>query len=140
LNHPQGVIDKSQEVSQLQIELIKAFKVPHPVSNCLELDPKSVFESRRDEEELPSYPAAEPQVTEEQTVTIPGEEDLPIRTPTPELLGNTYSKVNRRELICFKGQMFSLLEICLMLLRYNCIYLSPSKLTFIEKNKQTLLI
>jgi hypothetical protein len=106
LNHPQGVIDKSQEVSQLQIELIKAFKVPHPVSNYLELDPKSVFESRRDEEELPSYPTAEPQVTEEQTVTIPGEEDLPIRTPTPELLGNTNMKVNKSELICSKGQLF----------------------------------
>ena len=29
----------------------------------------------------------EPEITEEQTVSIPGEEDLPVRTPTPELLG-----------------------------------------------------
>ena len=95
-------MDKSQEVSQLQIELIQAFKVPHPVPNCLELDPKSVFETRSvsesrsgfesrrmEEEELPSY-ANEPQITEEQTVSIPGEEDLPIRTPTPELLGTFF--------------------------------------------------
>ena len=35
------------------------------------------------------YNSAQPEVTEEQTVTIPGEEDLPARTPTPELLGNS---------------------------------------------------
>ena len=39
------------------------------------------------EEDLPSYTAEPVTTTEEQNVSIPGEEDLPARTPTPELLG-----------------------------------------------------
>ena len=79
----QGIIDKSAEVTQLQIDLIEAFKVQHP----LPLEENSIsINSRRDGS--PMYNSAQPEVTEEQTVTIPGEEDLPARTPTPELLGN----------------------------------------------------
>ena len=80
----QGIIDKSAEVTQLQIDLIEAFKVQHP----LPVEENSIsINSRRDGS--PMYNSAQPEVTEEQTVTIPGEEDLPARTPTPELLGNS---------------------------------------------------
>ena len=68
-------------MTQLQIDLIEAFKVQLPAEeNSISIN------SRRDGS--PIYNSAQPQVTEEQTVTIPGEEDLPARTPTPELLGN----------------------------------------------------
>jgi len=68
-------------LAKLQIELIEAFKTPAPI--CLD-DSNSADPPRVDEQ-----PVTEPQpeVTEEQTVSIPGEEDLPIRTPTPELFG-----------------------------------------------------
>jgi hypothetical protein len=42
------------------------------------------------DEELPEYrrqSSENDHQVEEQTVSIPGEEDLPIRTPTPEVLG-----------------------------------------------------
>jgi hypothetical protein len=76
------MIDKSAEVTQLQIDLIQAFKFQHP----LPVEQDSVLiNSRRDGS--PIYNSTQPETTEEQTVTIPGEEDLPARTPTPELLG-----------------------------------------------------
>jgi hypothetical protein len=77
--------------------LIKAFKQQQPITNCSEEpnvteknDEKSgaaVEAEQRVEEDLPLYTAEPVTSTEEQTVSIPGEEDLPARTPTPELLG-----------------------------------------------------
>jgi hypothetical protein len=77
--------------------LIKAFKQQLPIPICSEEpnvteknDKKSgagVESEQRVEEDLPLYTAEPVTSTEEQTVSIPGEEDLPARTPTPELLG-----------------------------------------------------
>lgn len=94
----QGTIDKSAEVALLQDELIKALKQQQPIPICSEESnvtekngDKSgvvaVETDQRVEEDLPSYTAEPVTTTEEQTVSIPGEEDLPARTPTPELLG-----------------------------------------------------
>ena len=71
--------DRTDELTKLQIELIEAFKTPTPIY----LDDSSSTE-------LPRVDEPKPEVTEEQTVSIPGEEDLPIRTPTPELFGKCF--------------------------------------------------
>ncbi len=77
--------DKSQELGQLQLELIQAFRTPPPPPSPPAAGFDDSSEGQQAGAEALSQP--EPEVTEEQTVSIPGEEDLPVRTPTPELLG-----------------------------------------------------
>ena len=83
--------DKSQELGQLQLELIQAFRTPPPPPSppALGFDDSNECREAEAEAEATSHSEPQPEVTEEQTVSIPGEEDLPVRTPTPELLGTT---------------------------------------------------
>ena len=84
--------DKSQELGQLQLELIQAFRTPPPPPSPPAAGFDDSSEGRQAEAEALSQP--EPEVTEEQTVSIPGEEDLPVRTPTPELLGKIMTSLS----------------------------------------------
>ena len=84
--------DKSQELGQLQLELIQAFRTPPPPPSPPAAGFDDSSEGQQAGAEALSQP--EPEVTEEQTVSIPGEEDLPVRTPTPELLGKIMTSLS----------------------------------------------
>ena len=86
--------DKSQELGQLQLELIQAFRTPPPPPSPPAAGFDDSSEGRQAEAEAEALSQPEPEVTEEQTVSIPGEEDLPVRTPTPELLGKIMTSLS----------------------------------------------